>query len=61
MIINEKNFGEFIAAALRAASEYHKVLRYDTCGIIFDKKQGTAKLISFCFYGLCLLLACSAA
>ena len=50
MIINEKNFGEFIAAALRAASEYHKVLRYDTCGVIFDKEKGTAKLISFCFY-----------
>lgn len=50
MIINEKNFGEFVAAALRAASEYHKVLRYDTCGIIFDKKKGMAKLISFCFY-----------
>lgn len=50
MIINEKNFGEFIAVALRAASEYHKVLRYNTCGIMFNKKEGTAKVISNYFY-----------
>lgn len=50
MIINDKNFGEIIATTLRAASEYHKVLRFDTCGIAFDKEKGTIRIISFCFY-----------
>lgn len=50
MIINEKNFGEFVAVSMRAASEYHKLFRYDTCGITFNKEQGTARIVSRYFY-----------
>lgn len=50
MIINENNFGQVIATALRAAGEYHKSARYDTCGLVFDKENGTIRIISLYFY-----------
>jgi len=50
MIINNENFGEVVAKMLRAASEYHKAERFDTCGIIFDKDDNSLKLISVWFF-----------
>ena len=50
MIINEKNFGEVVAKMLRAASEYHKAERFDTCGIVFDKEDNALRLISIWFF-----------
>lgn len=50
MIINNENFGFIISTALRAAGEYHKSARYDTCGLAFDKERGTIRIISLYFY-----------